>query len=91
MYPIDIQSAAQAIQTFTFVPQKYQGDPDWAVDVAGWAIQNMYDPDGFFYFRKNRCTLNKTAFLHWGQATMLSALAALYQAQQVSRPFAAGR
>jgi hypothetical protein len=39
----------------------------------------MQDPSGYFYFRKGRIMLNKTPFLHWGQATMLAALALLLQ------------
>ena len=39
----------------------------------------MQDPAGFFYYRRySRRIVNKTATLHWGQATMLSGLAALY-------------
>ena len=38
----------------------------------------MQDPDGHFYFRKygNGLT-NKTATMHWGQATMMCALGGL--------------
>jgi len=46
--------------------------------VAGWTIENMQDDDGHFYYRRyNSWLVNKTPTLHWGQATMLSALAAL--------------
>ena len=77
--PIDIQSIAQAIQTFALIPKWYGGDPDWAGQVALWAIGHMQDSSGYFYFRKGRFTTNKTPLLHWGQATMLAALALLAQ------------
>jgi hypothetical protein len=48
-----------------------------AQTVARWTIANMQDPSGYFYFRKYRFMTNKTATLHWGQATMLHALACL--------------
>jgi hypothetical protein len=78
-YPIDIQSIAQAVQTFSLIPDDYNGDLSWAEQVAVWAIDHMQDPSGYFYFRKGRIMLNKTPFLHWGQATMLAALALLLQ------------
>jgi hypothetical protein len=39
----------------------------------------MYDPKGFFYFRKYPMATNKTPMFHWGQATMLAALAGLFK------------
>lgn len=77
--PIDIQSITQAIQTFALIPEAYNGDLSWAEQVAVWAIEHMQDPSGYFYFRKNHTTLNKTPLLHWGQATMLAALTLLLQ------------
>jgi hypothetical protein len=78
-YPIDIQSIAQAIQTFSLIPELFNGDLSLAEKAAIWAIENMQDPSGYFYFRKGRMLLNKTPFLHWGQSTMLAALALLVQ------------
>jgi hypothetical protein len=78
-YPIDIQSIAQAIQSFSLIPEQYNGDLAWAEEVAMWAVKKMQDPSGYFYFRMGRILVNKTPFLHWGQATMLAALALLVQ------------
>jgi hypothetical protein len=48
--------------------------------VATWTIQHMQDSSGFFYYRRySRGLVNKTPTLHWGQATMLCALAGLYK------------
>jgi rhamnogalacturonyl hydrolase YesR len=80
-YPIDIQSIAQAIQTFAFIPEDLHGDITWAQQVAHWAIKYMQDKSGYFYFRKLRHTTDKTPFLHWGQGTMLAALTLLLQRQ----------
>jgi rhamnogalacturonyl hydrolase YesR len=76
-YPIDIQVVAQAIQTFALVPEMYHGDLAWSEQVARWAIEHMQNPSGYFYFRKHRFMTNKTPCLHWGQSTMLAALALL--------------
>ena len=84
-YPIDIQAVSQAIQTFALIPPEYHGDLAWAEQVALWTIEHMQDPAGYFYFRKQRFMTNKTAFLHWGQSTMLAALALLLQRKQASK------
>lgn len=78
--PLDIQCSSQAIDTLVFFQDH---DPDslrLAVKVAEWTIAKMQDPSGYFYYRRyNRFLVNKTPTLHWGQATMLCALAGLYR------------
>jgi rhamnogalacturonyl hydrolase YesR len=78
--PIDIQCSSQAIDTLVFF---HDQDPDslsLALNVANWTIDNMQDRTGYFYYRRYASGIvNKTPTLHWGQATMLSALASLYK------------
>jgi len=80
--PLDIQCSSQAIDTLVFFQDQ---DPDslrLAVQVARWTIENMQDRTGYFYYRRySRWLVNKTPTLHWGQATMLCALAGLYSSQ----------
>lgn len=79
--PIDIQCAAQAVDTLASFSDR---DPDslaFAAKVAKWTIKNMQDRRGYFYYRRYPYGIvNKTPALHWGQATMLAGLAAFYQA-----------
>ena len=79
--PIDIQCASQAIDTLVFYSDR---DPDalaLAGKVAMWTIDHMQDRAGYFYYRRYPLGIvNKTPTLHWGQGTMLAALAALYRA-----------
>lgn len=78
--PLDIQCASQAIDTLVHLRDTDPVSMPLAVQVALWTIRNMQDPDGHFYYRRyNSWLVNKTATLHWGQATMLCALAGLYQ------------
>jgi hypothetical protein len=81
MLPLDIQCSSQAIDTLVFYSDR---DPDslaLALKVADWTIQNMQDRSGYFYYRRYQLGIvNKTPTLHWGQATMLSALSGLYRA-----------
>lgn len=76
-YPVDIQCAAQAIDTFCFFADH---DPDaltWAERVALWTIENLWDRKGYFHYRKYPVLTAKTPYFHWGQATMFKALAHL--------------
>jgi hypothetical protein len=79
-WPLDIQCSSQAIDTFVFFSDL---DPDaipMALRTAEWTINNMQDRSGYFYYRRySKHIVNKTPTLHWGQATMLCALAGLYE------------
>jgi hypothetical protein len=78
IYPVDIQCAAQAIDTLAWFSDL---DPDClslARKVATWTIRNMQDRDGHFYYRQYPLIKAKTPMLHWGQATMFKALAQLF-------------
>jgi hypothetical protein len=78
--PIDIQCSSQAIDTLTFFVDRDPESLQLALRVARWTIENMQDPSGYFYYRRySKWLVNKTPTLHWGQATMLSALAGLYK------------
>ncbi len=78
LYLVDIQCASQAIDTLCF----FSGyDPEalpLAMKVARWTIDNMQNKRGYFYFRKLKWKTVRIPMLHWGQATMFSALSHLY-------------
>lgn len=77
--PLDIQCSSQAIDTLVFFQDRDPESLMLAQKVAHWTITNMQDPSGYFYYRRYSSWLvNKTPTLHWGQATMLCALAGLY-------------
>lgn len=76
-YPIDIQCAAQAIDTLTFFSDTDPASLELAQQVAGWTIDHMQARDGHFYYRDLGWAVNKTPMLHWGQGTMFKALAHL--------------
>jgi len=78
--PIDIQCASQAIDTLVLFSDRDPESLPLALTVARWTIKNMQDRTGFFYYRRySPWLVNKTPTLHWGQATMLCALAGLYK------------
>lgn len=79
--PLDIQCSSQAIDTLVFYRDQDPSSLDLALKVADWTIQNMQDRSGYFYYRRYPLGIvNKTPTLHWGQATMLSALSGLHRA-----------
>ncbi len=78
--PIDIQCCSQAIDTLVFFSDRDPESLSLALRIAGWTIAQMQDRTGYFYYRRySRLLVNKTPTLHWGQATMLCALAGLYK------------
>jgi polysaccharide biosynthesis protein VpsJ len=77
--PLDIQCASQAVESLCLLARA-RNDPSKKVlarRVADWTIANMQDPTGYFHFRKLKFISNKAPTLHWGQATMMHALACL--------------
>jgi len=78
--PLDIQCSSQAIDTLVFFSDRDPESVPLALKLAQWTIKNMQDRSGYFYYRRYSSWLvNKTPTLHWGQATMLCALAGLYK------------
>jgi rhamnogalacturonyl hydrolase YesR len=76
--PIDIQCAAQAIDTLAFFSNDDVTSLELAQRVALWTIDNMRAEDGHFYYRDLGWKKVKTPMLHWGQGTMFKALAHLF-------------
>jgi hypothetical protein len=83
-YPVDIQCAAQAIDTLAWFSDLDPTCLPLAQKVAGWTVRNMQHSDGHFYYRQYPFIKAKTPMLHWGQATMFKALSQLFLALEVS-------
>ncbi len=45
--------------------------------VADWTLREMQAADGHFYYRDLGWTKVRTPMLHWGQGTMIKAIASL--------------
>lgn len=76
-YPIDIHSVAQSIITLVNMSDLDQGGVDKAREVFSWAMINMWDEKGFFYFQKHPHFTIKIPYMRWSQAWMLWALSNL--------------
>lgn len=76
-FPIDSQCVSQSIDTLANFSD-HDGDAlDLSVRVAKWAIANMQDRSGYFYFMRYPYIVLKPPMIHWAQATTLKALAHL--------------
>jgi rhamnogalacturonyl hydrolase YesR len=73
--PVDIQCAAQAIETLTTLSRRYPNCRAVAKKVAEWTIEHMQAADGHFCYRDLGWTKVSTPMFHWGQATMVKAMA----------------
>lgn len=76
-FPVDIQCASQAIDTFCHFSDFDPSALESANRVSGWTIANMQDHSGYFYYRQYPMMTARTPYFHWGQATMFKALAHL--------------
>jgi hypothetical protein len=72
LFPIDIHSAAEAI-TFFSGEVAYT---ELAERVLAWALCNMYDGSGQFWFQKHKRFTIRVPYMRWSQAWMFRALAA---------------
>ncbi|MDP3068880.1 MAG: hypothetical protein Q8N18_01265 [Opitutaceae bacterium] len=86
-YPVDIQCAAQAIDTFAYFSDRDPAALSIAMKVADWTIANMQDRTGYFYYREYPMMKARTPYFHWGQATMFKALAHLLVKLGPPQPF----
>ncbi|MEO8676537.1 MAG: hypothetical protein ABI569_13230 [Casimicrobiaceae bacterium] len=84
-YPVDIQCAAQAIDTLATFGATSPRYVELAQKVTAWTIDNMRDQRGYFYYRKYPLVTSKTPMLHWGQATMFKGLCQLEYALHAAR------
>lgn len=76
-YPIDIHSVAQSIITLVELQELEEGTLDLACSVYGWAVNNMLDDKGFFYYQVHSLYTNKISYMRWSQSWMLLALSTL--------------
>jgi mannose/cellobiose epimerase-like protein (N-acyl-D-glucosamine 2-epimerase family) len=78
-YPIDIHSAAQSIITLVELGYLNEASIELAYSVFDWAMDNMWDDRGYFYYRSFSIGKSKTSYMRWSQAWMLLALSTLLE------------
>jgi len=71
-YPRDVHCCAQGILTYLAF-----GDRTKAEAVARWAVANLWDERGFFWYQRGRWFTNRIQYMRWSQAWIYYALAQL--------------
>lgn len=82
VFPIDIHSVAQSIITLVTFGDVYPDGLKLARDVFRWAMGNMWDQRGYFYYQVWPYFTNRISYMRWSQAWMLLALTELYESEQ---------
>ncbi len=77
VYPIDIHSVAQSIITLITFDDLDAENRALADTIFQWAMSNMWDERGYFYYQMTPYYKNKISYMRWSQAWMLLALATL--------------
>ncbi len=78
-YPIDIHSVAQSIITLLALKDLDENNVSLAHAVFQWAMTNMWDEQGYFYYRAFPFFTNKIPYMRWSQAWMFLALSMLLE------------
>lgn len=76
-YPIDSHCIAQSIITLVDLCELRAENLSLAHSVCRWAMNHMWNGQGFFYYRKLRSCTIRTSYMRWTQAWMLLALSRL--------------
>jgi hypothetical protein len=78
-YPADAHSAAAAVVALCGLGRIDAGAHAHAERIARWALENLRDRRGFFYYQRRRLRTVRTPHMRWAQAWMLYALARLIE------------
>lgn len=81
VYPVDVHSVAAAIVALCEIGETDKRMRPLARKVAEWAVSNLCDPSGFFYYQKRKNYIVKTDHMRWNQAWMAYALARLIESE----------
>jgi hypothetical protein len=82
-YPIDTHCAAQSIITLLAFRDFDKINLDLAHIVCNWAMENMRDREGYFFYQVQPFYKNRISYMRWTQAWMLLALATLLEHSRV--------
>jgi hypothetical protein len=80
LYPADIHSAASAIVALVELRGRIPGTLMLAEQIANWAIENLRDASGYFYYQRRRFYKVRIPYMRWSESWMIYALARLREA-----------
>jgi len=85
LYPADAHSAGAALVALTELQALDSGAIELAETIARWAIENLRDRRGFFYYQRRRFHTVHTPYMRWSEAWMMYGLARLIEGQNRER------
>jgi hypothetical protein len=85
-YPVDIHCIAQSVITLLVFRRFDPGNIQLAQTVLQWAMENMWDDRGFFYYRVLRSCTIRTSYMRWSQAWMLFAISSFLSDSALPAP-----
>jgi hypothetical protein len=75
LYPADAHSAASAIVTLVELRERVPDALNLAEQIAEWAIANLRDDRGLFYYQRRQFHTVRIPYMRWSEAWMAYALA----------------
>lgn len=72
-YPIDIHCPAQLAVTLSKL-NKFSENEKIVLKVMKWAIENMQDKKGYFYYQIKKGVSSKISYMRWSNAFMFNAM-----------------
>jgi hypothetical protein len=72
-YPIDIHCPAQLFVTLSRF-KRFSDNKELADKVMDWAIKNMQDKKGYFYYQLKKGMSSKISYMRWSNAFMFNAM-----------------
>lgn len=82
LYPADAHSAGAALVALVELQTFDSGATELADKIARWAIENLRDPRGFFYYQRRRFHTVRTPYMRWSEAWMMYGLARLLEVKR---------
>ena len=74
LYPADAHAAGAALVALAELRALDAGATALAETIAGWVIENLRDPRGFFYYQRRRFHTVRAPYMRWSEAWMMYGL-----------------
>ncbi len=82
LYPADAHSAGAAIVALVELRGRFAGAVPLADQITSWALDNLWNPSGYFYYQRRRWYTVRIPYTRWSEAWMAYALARLIESQR---------
>jgi hypothetical protein len=81
-HPADAHSAGAAVVACAELSSFEPGARTLAESVTRWAVRELFDARGFFYYQRRRLYTVRTPYMRWSQAWMTYALARMLETER---------